>query len=145
MNKEKVKEHYQALVTALDELPHNVVLSAGAALVMMGIRENTNDLDADVPTAAFKNEARKNGIVEEENVNPRVKYTDHIELHELSEYTGRVCIEGVYVYSPHALLQQKRHLAHIPNRPPIKREQDLMEIVQLESLVRSPRHTARMA
>lgn len=145
MNKEKVKEHYNALVATLGELPHNVLLSAGSALVMMGIRESTNDLDVDVLPGVLKWASHGRGFIEEENVSPRVKFSDHIDLHELDENTGRVCIEGVYLYSPHALLIQKRHLAHIPNRPPIKREQDLMEIVQLESLVRSPRHTARMA
>lgn len=145
MNKDQVKKRYDALVEALGELPHEVVLSAGGALVMMGVRETTNDLDVDVRPGVFKWVAKIREIIIEANVNPRLKYDAYIDLHELSEDTGLACIDGVWCYSPRELLLQKRHLSDIPNRTQGKRERDLMEIVQLESLVRSPRITAKMA
>lgn len=145
MNKDLVIARYQALVEKLGELPHHVVLSAGGALVMMGVREETEDLDVDVRPGVFKWCAQGRDLIVEDNVSPRVVYDPFIDLHELSEDTGLACIDGVYCYSAREMLIQKRHLASMPNRKPGKRERDLMEIVQLESLVRSPRLTAKMA
>lgn len=145
MDKDQVKVRYNALVEKLGELPHHVVLSAGGALVMMDVRDKTEDLDVDVRPGVFKWASTGKEIILEENVSPRLAYDSFIDLHELNEDTGLVCIEGVWCYSPREMLLQKRHLASIPNRTPGKRERDLMEIVQLESLVRSPRLTARMA
>lgn len=145
MNKDQVIVRYNALVKDLGELPHHVVLSAGGALVMMGVRETTEDLDVDVLPGIFKWASAGKQVITEENVSPRLEYDKFIDLHELNEDTGLACIEGVYCYSAREMLIQKRHLASIPNRLHGKRERDLMEIVQLESLVRSPRLTARMA
>lgn len=145
MDKDQVIARYKALVENLGELPHHVVLSAGGALVMMGVRPTTNDLDVDVLPGVFKWAAQGRDLIHEENVSPRVVYDPFIDLHELSEDTGLACIEGVYCYSAREMLIQKKHLAAMPNRKPGKREQDLMEIVQLEALVRSPRLTAKMA
>lgn len=145
MNKQQVITEYQKLVSELGELPHHVVLSAGAALVMMGIRKDTDDLDVDVQPGVYKWAALSKPTVVEDNISPRVKWADKVDLHEFSENTGIVCIEGVWVYSPGEMLNQKRHLASIPNRAFGKREKDLIEIVQLESLRRDSRLTARMA
>lgn len=145
MDKDQVKARYLALVEKLGELPHHVVLSAGGALVMMGVRSTTEDLDVDVLPGVFKWVSAGKELIVEENISPRFKYDPFIDLHELSEDTGLACIEGVWCYSAREMLLQKRHLANIPNRKPGKRERDLMEIVQLESLVKSPRLTARMA
>lgn len=145
MNKDQVKTRYNALVESLGELPHHVVLSAGGALVMMGVRDKTDDLDVDVRPGVFTWAAVTHPKIVEENVSPRVQYNSFVDLHELNEDTGLACVEGVWCYSPRELLLQKRHLSNMPNRLLGKRERDLMEIVQLESLVRSPRLTARMA
>lgn len=145
MNKDQLVHEYQKLVKTLDEHPHHVVLSAGGALVMMGIRSETDDMDVDVNPNVFRLESKRHPYIAEENVNPRVVYNEFIDLHELSENTGVVCIEGVWVYSPSEMLYQKRHLASIPNRAPGKRERDLIEIGQLEELARSRRLTSRMA
>jgi hypothetical protein len=145
MNKDQLIREYHKLVKELNEPAHRVVLSAGSALVMMGVRPCTNDMDVDIPGNVFRWASISRNVIHEENVSPRVAYNEFVDLHELSDNTGVVCIDGVWVYSPNELLLQKRHLASMPNRAPNKREKDLMEIVQLESLVRSPKLTARMA
>lgn len=145
MNRDQVISRYKALVEKLDELPHHVVLSAGGALVMMGVREKTEDLDVDIRPSVFNWVGITLPKIAEENVSLRIKYDSFIDLHVLSEDTGLACIDGVWCYSAREMLLQKKHLANIPNRTPGKRERDLMEIVHLESLVRSPRLTARMA
>jgi hypothetical protein len=145
MNRDQVISRYKALVTALGDPAHLVILSAGGALVMMDVREETVDLDVDVSPMTFKWVGMSKPVLLEENVSPRIEYDPFIDLHELSDTTGIVCVDNVWIYSPSEMLKQKRHLAAMPNRKPNKRERDLMEIVQLESLVRSPRLTARMA
>jgi len=145
MNKEAVIREYKKLVDELGEQPHEVVLSAGAALVMMGVRDQTEDLDVDVRSNIFKWLSNGRKVIEEEHVSPRIEYRSNIDIHELSENTGVVCIAGVWMYSPGELLIQKRYLANMPNRRFAKREKDLAEITQLETLKRMPQGlTARM-
>lgn len=145
MDKESVIRQYKKLVEELGEQPHSVVLSSGAALVMMGIRDQTQDLDVDVPANIFKWLGNTRQVIAEEHCSPRIQYSPEVDVHELSEHTAVVCIAGVWMYSPGELLLQKRHLANLPTRPAHKREKDLLEITELEALKRSPQAlTARM-
>jgi hypothetical protein len=143
MRKEDVVAQYHQLVSALGESAHHVVLSAGAAAVMMGLRDETDDLDADVLPGVFKWVCTNKKVIVEENVNDRVKYSEHVDLHVLDEDRGIVCIEGVWVYSPRELLNQKRHLARMENRPYGKMVRDQIEITLLEELIKTPKFTAR--
>ena len=143
MKKEDVIQHYRELVAALGEDPHHVVLSAGAAAVMMGIRDETDDLDVDVLPGVFKWVCGTKPVIVEENVSDRVAYSDHVDLHVLDEDRGVVCIDGIWVYSPRELLAQKRKLAKMPNRTPGKMLRDSIEIGLLEELAKSPVFTAR--
>jgi hypothetical protein len=145
MRKEEVIARYQELVKELVEPAHNVVLSAGSASVMMGLRDETDDLDADVLPGVFKwaCAVKKATVIVEENVNDRIKYSDKVDLHILDEDRGRVCIEGVWVYSPQELLNQKRYLMRMPNRRAEKMLRDQLEVSQLEELIRKPKFTAK--
>lgn len=143
MNKAEVIERYRELVEDLTLPPHQVILSAGAALVVMGIREETSDLDVDVPTSVFNWASNKFGVIENETVNKRVQYTPLVDLHEYDENTGVVCIEGVWLYSPTELLKQKHWLTKLADRTDIKTQQDHRDIRQLETLTQSQPFTAR--
>ncbi|WP_050470020.1 hypothetical protein, partial [Pseudomonas aeruginosa] len=116
---------------------------AGAALVVMGIREETSDLDVDVPTSVFNWASNKFGVIENETVNKRVQYTPLVDLHEYDENTGVVCIEGVWLYSPTELLKQKHWLTKLADRTDVKTQQDHRDIRQLETLTQSQPFTAR--
>jgi len=143
MKKDDVIVQYKALVRELGEDPHNVVLSAGAAAVMMGIRDETSDLDADVLPGVFKWAATTKSIIKAEGITDRVVYAESIGLHVLDEDRGRVCIEGVWVYSPRELIIQKRQLSHNPNRCIGKRVQDEVEIALLISMGHVTKFTAK--
>ncbi len=145
MDKQTRALEYTRLVTELGELPHQVVLSAGAALVMLGIREETQDLDVDVSESVFKWLALKHPIITEDNISPRIAYREHIDVHVFNENTGVVCVSGVWIYSPGEMLRQKLYLADIPNRTAGKRKKDLSEADQLRTLMRSTGLTARWA
>lgn len=135
---------YKALVRELGENAHNVVLSAGAAAVMMGIRDETVDLDADVLPGVFKWAATTKTIAKLEGTTDRVVYAETIGLHMLDEDRGRVCIDGVWVYSPRELILQKRMLAHVPDRGLGKLVRDQVEIAQLEAMGVSTKFTAKV-
>lgn len=142
MRKDDVIVQYKALVHELGESAHNVVLSAGAAAVMMGIREETNDLDADVLPGVFKWAGSTKSVIQEEGFNDRVVFSDCVDLHELDEDRGRVCIEGVWVYSPRELILQKQAMVRNPKRAIGKLVQDQVEIALLEQMGQSTKFTA---
>lgn len=143
MDKEAVVARYNQLVKELGEEPCDVVLSAGAALVMMGVRDQTADLDADVNEGVFKMHGRAKGILTD-GLNPRVAFDDTVDLHARDESAGVVCVEGVWIYSPSSMLLQKRHLMHDPKRKPEKFVQDGLDIALLEQLVQQQKLTARV-
>lgn len=140
MDKKAIVKAYAALVQELDEQPKDVVLSAGAALVMMGVRETTTDLDVDILPNVFKLISKTKGVQVEDESFTMIHYSDHVDLHELDLNTGRVCIEGVWCYSPGEMLTQKRYLVNHPKRDLSKIEQDRKDIEGLEQLIKSGVH-----
>ncbi len=150
MDKQAVIERYKALLNELDEPARNVVLSAGSALVILGIRETTEDLDADVSEGVFKFYERSGNypttaIMEGDKESIKyVTFDKNVDLHVLDEDRGLACIDGVWVYSPSELLAQKRYLSNLQCRSEEKRKTDLSDIVALESLIKERNHTARV-
>lgn len=155
MDKAAVVERYKELLNQLNEPAQNVVLSAGAALVILGLREETADLDVDVPTGVFmwafgdhnaRLKSSGKDTVQMQAVGGSSYFDLHedVALHELSDTTGVVCVEGVWIYSPSELLQQKRYLARLAERDDTKRERDLAEAALIEQLIKEQKHTARV-
>lgn len=144
MDKAQVVERYTQLLGELNEDARNVILSAGSALVMFGIRQDTQDLDVDVSTGVFRFLSGKHLVITEEGISDLIKYAPDVDIHEFEPDTGIVCVDGVWTYSPSALLTQKRYLAKLPTRKEGKREADLKEISLLEELIRGQKHTARV-
>ena len=144
MDKSAVIARYHELLKELDEPAERVVLCAGAALVVLGIRETTKDLDVDIDPILFKFYARTYPVKKEPNVNDMIAFKHDVDLHEFNPDTGIVCVNGVWTYSPSAMLIQKRYLAKLPNRPLSKREQDLEDIRQLEQVIKGQRFTTKV-
>lgn len=144
MDKSAVIARYRKLLEELDEPAERVILCGGSALVVLGVRETTSDLDVDIDPTLFKFYARTFPVKKEPNVNDLIAFKPDVDLHEFNPDTGIVFVNGVWTYSPHAMLVQKRYLAGMPNRKPGKREQDLEDIRQLELLVKGQRLTAKV-
>jgi hypothetical protein len=143
MKKDDVIAQYKTLVHELGENAHDVVLSAGAAAVMMGIRDETSDLDVDVLPGVWKWAAINRTVLKNEGLADRVVYSDTVGLHELDEDRGRVCIEGVWVYSPRELIMQKRTLTRAPCRGIGKLVRDEVEVALLISMGHITKFTAK--
>ncbi|MNM71163.1 hypothetical protein D3C81_828190 [compost metagenome] len=121
-----------------------MVLSAGAALVVLGIRANTRVLDADVQPGVFRYLSNVRPVVTGMGIPDYVQFAEDVEIHEFDDTTGVVCHEGVWMYSPSELLKQLRYLAKLPECKEGRRETDLQEISQLEQLIQGQRLTARV-
>lgn len=146
MDKTAVIERYRTLLNELDEPAHSVVLSSGSALVLLGVRSATNDLDADIPEGTFKMFERSGKfpvLPAAEGDGRHLKFDKDVDLSVLDTDRGVVCLNGVWSYSPSELLAQKRYLSKSPERSESKRAADLLDIVALESLIKDRRLTAR--
>lgn len=146
MDKAAVVERYRTLLNELNEPAHSVVLSSGSALVLLGVRMTTNDLDVDVPEGVFKMYERsgKFPVLEAtEGDGKHVKFDEDVDLNVLDTDRGVVCLGGVWSYSPSELLAQKRYLSKLPGRAEGKRAADLLDIAALETLIKERSLTAR--
>jgi len=147
MDKAAVIERYRALLNELDEPARNVVLSSGSALVLLGVRMTTADLDADIPENLFRLYERsgKFTVLEAtEGLSKQLKFEPDVDLSVLDTDRGVCCIGGVWAYSPSELLAQKRYLSTFPGRSEGKRAADLLDIIALETLVKEQKHSARV-
>lgn len=147
MDKEAVIERYITLLNELNEPARNLVLSAGSALVVLGVRETTADLDVDVPEGVFKVYERSGKFevtAATLDISKRLKFDVDVDLHILDEDRGRACLNGVWIYSPNELLIQKRYLSNLEGRDAEKRAADLVDITALETLIKGRNYAARV-
>lgn len=136
MNRSELKLLYMATLSRFHLTPMSAVLSAGSALVVHGIRETTSDLDLDVTDSAFRRILKSNRFPTSEfRGQTIIDVSPELSMHamEASQRDVRV-VDGIGVYSPTALLRQKRALAIHPDRKPEKVQQDLLDIAALEKL-----------
>jgi hypothetical protein len=116
------------------------VLSAGGALLMLGLRKETEDLDLDIPAELYDRLKRKGAKVVTTSRGEHLVLPDL--LGEVAAHRGlRTDIKwhvvgGVCCYCPEELLKQKVALANNPERTQDKRAQDMDDIVELENLLR---------
>jgi hypothetical protein len=146
MDKAAVIERYRTLLNELNEPAHSVVLSSSSALVLLGVRMTTEELDADVPEGVFKMFERSGRfpvLEAAEGDSKHLKFDADVELNVLDTDRGVVCLGGVWSYSPSELLAQKRYLSKFPERSEGKRAADLLDIVALETLIKERSLTAR--
>lgn len=136
MNKEHFKSLYKLTVMRLGETPENVVVSAGGALLMFGLREETSDIDLDVSEETFKR-FEHFGELEYFGDKKIINLDNLIALHQMEGDVEVVEIEGVFVYSVESLISFKKKLINNPLRKKEKIEQDLSDLSKLEILLKS--------
>lgn len=130
MNKEAVKALYIETVKKLNLVPMDVKLTAGAALVMYGDREETDDLDIDIPITAFYrllNAGYNYDMFGDVQV---IHFLEKVDLH-IGKYLGHEVIEGCCVHTVDNLIEQKKVLAKLPFRSQKKKDQDMLDIENL--------------
>lgn len=144
MNKEQLIARYKTLVEKLREEPHNVVMSAGGALVILGMRKRVEIVNVDVLPNVYKWLTNTKDVVKKDHIDPFIQFDSCSRIHESDEMTGIVCIDGIWLYSPGELLRQKRRISSFPNRNRGRLARDIREMAMLQELMRSPTITAKM-
>lgn len=131
LNKQDIVREYHKAVKEPGIQPQDMLVGAGGACVLYGVRMQTEDIDADVPDALFdkllKTNKYKLSYFQMGSVSVEVlEYNAVIDLHRWSSATQTSVVEGVHCYSVEQVLQQKLRL----NRP-----KDQADITALKALL----------
>ena len=127
LKREKIVELYFKGCEKINLPPERVVVGAGGACVLLGIRESTNDIDVDVVKSDFDELLKvgyKSHLFGDDNV--VLEVTEHMDVHGVDEIVDTVVIEGVTCYSAKSVLDFKLKL---------NREKDKADIEALKKLL----------
>ena len=113
------------------------VISAGAALVLLGLRKETGDIDVEVPKEIF-NDLKARGLKSIRKGPIEIIPFGGLEIHKSD--TGPAdwtTVPGyaLRILTPAKLAEQKRWLLEIPLRPPSKIAQDQQDLAALNVLL----------
>lgn len=138
MNSVEFARAYFNFCTEIGEKPKDVLVSAGGALLMLGLRADTDDLDLDVREVVYRGATKKvgKGNVRRSSHGEYLDYTDSVSLHITPSHIRSESVNGVYIYSLEDLIKQKEKLASAPDRKPEKVIQDNKDIEALKELRR---------
>lgn len=138
MNAVEFARTYFNFCEAIGEKPENVLVSAGGALLMLGLRESSDDLDLDVRDVVYdavatrKPENRWSG-------GAFIDYDEHVSIHRKPPGVKPMVVQGVTLYSLEDLIKQKEKMVKAPDRKPEKVKQDNKDIEALKELRRKQR------
>lgn len=110
--------------------PTQVVVSSGGALVMLGLRESTSDLDLDIPAETYEFLLYLLGP-EKERVTEHgtfLTYNKKVSLQKLPDGITVQTVNGVRLYSLDDLIRQKEALIQSLDRSPTKVKQDRHDV-----------------
>lgn len=131
MDKKELTQRYRAFLRDFKLGAGRVVVGAGGALCVLGLREETSDIDVDVPLEVF-NWLLKLGLPTHEFVIPGqkpvqvIEATDVVDVHVRTNKDPVVLTDGVCHYTPEVLLAFKQKL---------NREKDQEDIRKLKKYV----------
>lgn len=122
MNRLELIEKYNQVCEELGLYPDQLVVSAGGACVMHGLRDETTDLDVHIPRGTLYTRIRTNARLEGKAIRQMSRPGQPTEAIQYNEWLSIACIDysvtttvidGVVVYDTRSLLIQKLKL----NRP----------------------------
>ncbi len=114
-----------------------LVLSAGAALAVYGIRDHYDDLDLDVEPKAYQVllDAQVFPTFPIPNLKDGIRVFEWADIHCRQGWVETVEVEGVVVYTLDCMLQQKLSLLYLPGRCDAKKESDHRDILAIRALI----------
>ena len=105
--------HYQNFIKFERLTNQDAIVGAGGAMVMLGLRESTEDIDMDVPEMVFHRIVIKHGLKTEKIStscsNMLAKYDALIDIYK-SSGVPTMLVDGVRVWKPSYILQFKEKL-----------------------------------
>ena len=113
MTREEIILHYHNFIKFERLTNQEAVIGAGGAMLMLGLRDSTEDIDMDVPEMVFHRIVIKHGLKTEKIStscsNMLAKYDEVIDLHK-SAGVPTMLVDGVRVWKPSYILQFKEKL-----------------------------------
>lgn len=142
LDRAAVVRRYKQLLVEMGLPAKDVVLNAGAALVLLGLRKYANDIDVSVPEAFFNQQRLRKGTLNG-LTGPMVAWDGLVDIYPLpTHFTEAHVMDhlGVWVFHPNALIKQKRRTAKHKDRDPMKAAQDRADIVKLKEFMDNVTH-----
>lgn len=131
MDKVELKRVLLSVLTQEGISLDQVVIGFGGAMVMLGLRETTSDIDLDVEEGIY-HRYQKAGYTEEMGLLGKyISISKEVDIH-ISAPLRTVVIDGIKCHHPQALLEQYRLFQRHPDRNPAKRDQDARSCALLE-------------
>ena len=113
MTRDELILHYQNFIKFERLTNQEAIVGAGGAMLMLGLRTSTEDIDMDVPEMVFHRIVIKHGLKTEKIStscsNMLAKYDGVIDLHK-SAGVPTMLAEGVRIWTPSFILQFKEKL-----------------------------------
>lgn len=126
MNKQQLISRYNQFLTDHNIDSVHVVVGAGGVMCLLGLREETGDIDVDVPRELFMRLIHAGHPTHQYGDVTVVSPTEHIDAHLHTNADPIMITDGVTHYTPEATLEFKRRL---------NRAKDQADIIALERYI----------
>lgn len=131
MDKQELEKRYLNFLSENNLAPERCLLASGGALMMLGLREQSSDLDLDVPREVY-DQLLEAGYEETQIDSPcashLIKYDDFIDVHAMPATVHGMVTNGIGHYTPIEVMAQKRLLRDWDQRSPEKSKADQRDI-----------------
>lgn len=144
MNKYQFKKLYNEYLQRERLTAAEVVVGFGGALLMMGLRQETGDLDLDVSPSFYALNLKRGYPTHDTYLGVCIDVADTISLHS-GLPLKTITIDGVCCHTPETLLMHKRMLLNNSARKPEKLLQDREDIKKLEKHLGLTGYTIELA
>ena len=124
MRKEELVSHYQNFCQIHHLDPRDVVVGAGGTLTLLGLRQETSDIDTMVPWEVMFRFLKAGHAYHYFGTTLVVEGDSLIDMHGKDREVDTICVDGVWCESAQATLDFKRRL----NRD--KDQADIRELVK---------------
>jgi hypothetical protein len=135
VNKHQLKKLYNEYLRRERLSPSDVVVGFGSALVLMGLRKETSDLDLDVYPAFFELSCKRGYPARNTSIGTCVQVLENVSIRSSLTIYSQL-IEGIYCSTAQDLLFAKRQLVNSGTRSPEKLTQDMEDIRNLEKVLK---------
>ena len=133
MNRKELIQNYREFLRDFKLGASQAVVGAGGALCILGLREQTSDIDVDVPLEVF-NRLLKKGLPTHEYTTPgqkpvlAIEAAEFVDVHERTNRDPVVFTDGVCHYTPEVILAFKQRLNREKDQEDIRKLKEYLGV-----------------